>query len=213
MEHIFWENADTIDILKMQLLNQHVFLGQTDTVLGLMANADQIGLNALNTIKDRNSKPYIVLVGELLQIENIVSQDIWIRWSQFLKCIWPGKVTVIFPKKPDLIIDSGCKTIAVRFPAHEYLAELARSFDFGIFSTSANLSGSKIPLSIDKIEDAILKNIEVIVTNKNDICLVQHISLPSTIVDCTGNNPQIIREGIVSAEIIEKIWNDSQKIM
>ena len=117
---------------------------------------------------------------------------------------WPGALTLIVPRKPDLPVNlSSLMTIGVRMPAHPWALELLRQSG-PLATTSANLSGE--PDS--KTADQVLKYLR----GRFDLLLDGGAcpgGVPSTVVDCTGSEALILREGAISSAAIHQAWGKS----
>lgn len=111
---------------------------------------------------------------------------------------WPGGLTVVVPQRPDTplpaVLTGGLPTIGLRAPAHDAPRTLARGVG-PLPVTSANVSG------LPEAGDA-----SAIVTQLGDaIDLVldggpAHGGPPSTVVDCTGERPVVLRIGAIPLE-------------
>lgn len=192
----WWQDRQTISLLKNSLHADHCSITSTDTVLGLLAPFTQNGLEKLNTIKgSQQNKPNLVLIGSPKKLEAFVDTAILNeKICKLIEICWPGPVTLIFKALPNwprqLVSAQG--TIALRCPKHTGLLTLLESFD-GLFSTSANLSGQKPPESIDEIDPSILSHIDYIVVDQEQRA---EKSLPSTILDISdGKSIKVVREG------------------
>ncbi len=196
-----WNNFDERLAIINSLRQDNINLSSTDTVLGLLGRLTQKSFDKLNKIKERNDKPYIILVESLekaqlfshsFQIENIM------RLAQI---VWPGPVTLIVKANQSLpkFLKSTNNTIALRIPKHEGLLAILRQFD-GLFSTSANKAGMPVPNSLNEIEPTIIAAIDhIIVDIEKEIK-----NIPSTILDCTGAQIKVIRQGAYPVEELKK---------
>ncbi len=173
----------------------------TDTVLGFLAPITKKSFEQLNLFKNRSNKPYLILLADLDSIGNFCSR-LPLQIENFLKKIWPGPITVLLPANANLkpYVTAGKKTVALRMPDHTQLRALAKEYN-GLFSTSANSAGRPVPLSVSEIEPALLQQVNLVINN-------QQKQLPSTIVDLSGEKPVIVREGAVSKEEINKLFED-----
>jgi tRNA threonylcarbamoyl adenosine modification protein (Sua5/YciO/YrdC/YwlC family) len=197
MRRLLWDNPETMDLLKKELQKGSVILGEGDTVLGLLADVSAQGVAMLNAIKGRSKKPYLILVHDykkaLKLIQDEPKQSFQIE--KLMNVCWPGPVTLIFKAKNTIpafmkAIDG---TIALRVPNHKGLLQLLAQFD-GLFSTSANSSGKPVPSSINEIDESIMRSVSAIVLN-GEHETSQSTSLPSTIIDCTGERLVVVRQG------------------
>lgn len=188
-----WGDGDTRGLAVATLKRAGVILSTTDTVVGLLALADKQGYQALNALKGRENKPYIVLVGSLEALADVVKLPL-APAVQALVCVcWPGPVTLVLPAKPGLpscICSDG--TIGVRLPAHEGLRYLAGECG-PLFSTSANLAGMPVPKTIAGVHPAILNAVSLIITDEHEG------EVASTVLDCTHDPIKVLREGACSS--------------
>ena len=116
--------------------------------------------------------------------------------KEFLKQVWPGKITCVLPTK-----DGG--TIGVRMPNHDLILKIIEKFGGPIAGTSANVSGEKEHTKIGELIEE-FKNLKVqpdLILDAGDLTL----SKPSTVLDCTTRPPKILREGAVSEEELKKM--------
>ena len=182
------------------LRQNKVIAGTSDTVIGLLTSLSAHGKKALDKIKGRTDKPYIVLItdkkrGGLFSpiFENSQFQ------SLFDAC-WPGPLTVIVPAHEHLssFLKSSSGTIALRVPRHDGLQAILPFFK-GLFSTSANLSGQSSVHSINDLDPLIIKKVSFIVDDENN-----RFSEASTILDLTSKVPQVIREGGYSKSYLQQ---------
>jgi len=193
---LLWKNPETLEILKNVLKSNKVALTTTDTILGLLATTDKQGACALDIIKKRCKKPYIILmdsVDKVFSYAKIPNCNI----TQFIKLCWPGPVTLIFRSK----IDSN--TIGIRIPDHKGLLKLLSYFD-GLYSTSANISGQAVPNSISEVNKEIIESVGCIVVEDN----IDIETVPSTILDCTSGKIRVIREGAYPIDKLEKLYGE-----
>lgn len=194
IERAFWNDKISIERLAAVLRDGGIAIGSSDTVFGLICSLKCEGKRALDRIKKRVDKPYLVLIGaqtdltklidpaQLLQIENLIAQ------------CWPGPVTLIVRARADLpdFMKGPDGTIALRMPKHEGLQQLLSHFD-GLFSTSANISGEVVPTSIEEVDPRVLEKCAVVVLD--DSSGKKSGNIPSTILDCTGEKVRVVRQG------------------
>ena len=115
---------------------------------------------------------------------------------------WPGALTLVLPafySVPD-IITAGGKTVAVRIPAHPVPVALAKGLRMPIVGTSANLSGKLSPLTADEVLAQLGDKIDFVIDGGR--CPG---GKESTIIDVTGKQPVLLREGALSRAEIERV--------
>ena len=168
----------------------------TDTVYGLGAPAfDNAAIESIYLAKERPVEKAIpILIGDLSDLEK-VGLDITDMALRFTARFWPGPLTCIIPKKPTLPpAVSATPTVAVRIPDHpDALALLRAAGPMAV--TSANISGAQNPLTAQDVYDQLHGRIPLILDGGKTPG-----GIPSTLVDCTGDYPIILREGPVTME-------------
>ena len=206
---LLWNKDQDIDQIAHSLLQGCVVVGTSDTVLGLLANTTQLGFNTLSAIKQRNHKPYIILIDNIDKLKHFAQDSVTDSVHKLLQTCWPGPLTVLLTAKhglPDFLQSEDGK-IALRIPKHAGLLKLLANFE-GLFSTSANLAGEHVPALASEL------NIEIV--NKIDLVILDHYNqssivgaLPSTILDLSTGDVKLIRAGAYAREILEQIYGSS----
>ncbi|MCF8067977.1 MAG: threonylcarbamoyl-AMP synthase [Desulfobacterales bacterium] len=164
-----------------------------------------IGADALNpeavervyNIKGRPmDKPLSMLILNKDELKEYV-EEIPPVASTLMEIFWPGKLTLIFKAKdtlPQRLI-AGTGKIGIRLPEHPFSRLIMKSFKRPITATSANLSGQEGCFNCSELEPSLIEKLDLII----DAGQLKG-GLGSTVVDVTNNDPQVIREGTVSAE-------------
>lgn len=166
----------------------------TDTLYALAADAlDEDAVQEVFRVKGRAAdQPLPVCVAGLEDVAHVatvspLARALGERW-------WPGPVTLVTRAKPWLpdAVTGGTGTVAVRAPAHAFALALARGF--GPFTvTSANRSAQAPAADVAAARDALGGAVRVYVDGG------ALKGVPSTVVDCTGDTPRVLREGAVPA--------------
>ena len=163
----------------------------TDTVYGLAADAFRTGAaDRLFAAKRRPRDVDLpVLVTGREQAEELATgiPDVAFR---LMERFWPGALTLVLPRDPEVVADLGDDeaTIGLRSPDHAVARELCRRVG-PLATTSANLHGQ--PTATTAGEVARLFGPAVPVVLDGGTCA----GSPSTVVDCTGEEPKLLREG------------------
>lgn len=169
----------------------------TDTFYGLAANPfDSQVVSRLFDIKGReSSKPILLLISRLEMLPSLV-EEISPLAEKVMARFWPGPLTLIFKaskRLPDLLT-GGTGTIGIRFPKAVLPVRLIDRVGFPITATSANRSGEPSPASAQEVARALGASLDGILDGGP--CS----TLPSTVLDVTTSEPNLLREGRVSAE-------------
>jgi L-threonylcarbamoyladenylate synthase len=195
--------AAEIDAIASVLHEGGVALLPTDTIYGLHALAtDSTAIERLATIKGRdNGKPFVVIGANDAQLEQI---GIAFRpeLRTILTSVWPAPLTAILPLTHRVAASRGAASLAVRVPDLAWLRDLL-SRTGPLASTSANRSGEP-PISTPNQLDPELQNrLDLLV----DVGVFE--GEPSMIVDFTGDELRLIREGAPS--FTQKVWKTLRK--
>ena len=195
--------AAEIDEIASILRQGGVALLPTDTIYGLHALAnDSPAIERLATIKGRDDgKPFVVIGANDAQLEQIgiaFRPDV----RTILTSLWPAPLTAVLPLSHPVAAGRGARALAVRVPDVAWLRELL-SRTGPLASTSANRSGDP-PISTPNQLDPELQNrLDLVV----DMGVFE--GEPSMIVDFTGDEPRLVREG--ASSFAQKVWKTLRK--
>ena len=156
----------------------------TDTVYGLGADAsDEVAQKRVYAIKGRPvGMPLILMAAAESQLEGWVHIDT--RAEEFIRKWWPGPLTLILHAM-------GGTTLGVRVPKQDVALELLRASG-PLMTTSANLHGHEPAMTAE--EASALPGLAAILDGGR-----APGGTPSTVLDLTGPEPHILREGAISA--------------
>jgi tRNA threonylcarbamoyl adenosine modification protein (Sua5/YciO/YrdC/YwlC family) len=200
---LIWTKENNIRTLVRELENGGVALGTSDTVLGFLAKVSEQGMLALNAIKGRVDKPYIVLIGQKSRV-SYFSDNISISAQALIESCWPGPLTLIFKAKIGLpsYAQGLHGTVAIRMPAHEGILTLLQDIPM-VFSTSANKAGQPVPSRLEDVDPEIIKQVGAFIMD--DVRSHCASITPSTIIDCTGTRLKVVREGAYAIDKLETV--------
>lgn len=175
----------------------------TETVYGLGANAyDEKAVRKIFKAKGRpGDNPLIVHVAYKRDI-SILAAEITPSAKKIIKKFFPGPATVILKKNeivPD-VVTGGLDTIAIRMPASKIAREFIKACGVPIAAPSANSSGSPSPTSFVHVLKDMKGKIPCILTGPD-----AKYGLESTVIDCTGKHPVILRPGSITLEQLKKL--------
>ncbi len=176
----------------------------TETVYGLGCDpGNRDAVKRIRSLKGRDgNKPMILLVPNVQQVENLC-QFIPDKAGILMDTFWPGPMTLVIPgskNAPDSVI-SPEKTIAVRISPDPVCLQLMKVWKHPIVSTSANLSGMEPAISANEVEDYFRGHIDLILDGG-----LRKEQNPSTLVNLSGSQLRILREGAISGEKILNVW-------
>jgi len=193
------ENPASIQTALELLRDGEIVAFPTDTVYGLGANAFYSpGIIKLFEAKGRDAnKAIAVLIGDIEQI-NMLTDQINENAVILAKKFWPGGLTIVLPKKIELpeLLSAG-NSIGIRMPNHPVAIELLREFG-PIAATSANLSGKTNPQDAHDVLQQLNNRVPLILDGGK--CPG---GIPSTVIDCSTDEIQILRAGAISQQQIE----------
>lgn len=181
-----------------------VIVYPTDTLYGLGADAlSDEAVSKIHTIKGRDEhKPIHAIVADLEMAERFAYIDGTARIlaEKFL----PGPLTLILKKKDGIEtgIAKGIDTFGIRIPDNSFCRQLVESFGGPITTTSANRAGMHPMPTVQGILEQFGEQAELIACSIDAGEAPKRV--PSTVVDCSGERPIILREGAISAD---EIWD------
>ncbi len=173
----------------------------TETVYGLGADAtDARAVARLYQAKGRPSfNPLIAHVADLAAARQAG------KFGTFAETLatkfWPGPLTLVVPATGVVceLARAGLNTVALRVPKHPVAQSLLVAFGKPIAAPSANRSGQVSPTSAEHVLADLFGRIDFILDGGST-----PLGLESTIVDCTGQIPRLLRSGGITRAEIEK---------
>ena len=180
----------------------------TETVYGLGADAtNEDAIARVYKVKGRPiGHPLIVHISSLGNLDKW-ARDIPEYAVKLARAFWPGPMTLILPRT-DLAKDfvtGGQDNVGIRIPSHTVALALLKEFEDkggpGVAAPSANRFGAVSPTTATavgiELADFLSENDQIL---DGGPCLV---GVESTIINCTQNQPSILRPGAVTKEMIE----------
>ncbi len=176
----------------------------TETVYGLGARADSDGAVALIfEAKGRPADhPVIVHVADATAAAQYAAN--WTPLAERLTArLWPGPLTIIVERKPGIgaAAAAGQDSVGLRCPAHPVAQALIRAAATkgvsGVAAPSANLFGRVSPTTAAHVAADFPDDLLVL---DGGAC---EVGIESSIVDCRGTAPVLLRPGMLSKELIE----------
>jgi L-threonylcarbamoyladenylate synthase len=161
-----------------------------DTVYGLAARPDEESTRRLYALKGRAAEQPTALVA--IDAQSLVESIPGLEAELLL----PGPFTLIVPnpeRRLPWLTGARPDTIGVRLPELTGVAADVLAAVGVVAATSANDPGGPDPASFDEVPEEIRTGAGAAVDG-GDL-----LGIPSTVIDLTGPEPQIVREGAVSA--------------
>lgn len=171
----------------------------TDTVYGVGALAfNAAAVESIYAAKDRPVEKAIpILIGGPEDLDKVTG-DIPPMAAKLAARFWPGPLTLVIPKHPDLPdVVSAAPTVGVRVPDHPVARTLLRAAG-PMAVTSANISGKASPRTVEEVSRQLSGRIPLILDGGETPG-----GVPSTVVNCLGTEPVILREGPITMKDIQ----------
>ena len=182
----------------------------TETVYGLGADASNLQAVArIYQVKGRpTDHPLIVHIAGLEYLEQWIS-DIPEYAIALARKFWPGPMTLIL-RRSELAKDyvtGGQDTVGIRIPNNSLALALLEAFHklggHGVAAPSANRFGQVSPTTAEAVQEELGEFLL-----DNDLILdggSSEVGLESTIIDCTGVLPRILRPGAITISMLEEV--------
>ncbi len=194
-------SAEVINLAATVLREGGIVVFPTETVYGIGASSTSFtGSHEIFDIKVRPlDKPMPWLVENDDALLDKYGVDVPEYAHVLAKAFWPGALTLVV-KASDIVgkdfrADDG--TIGLRSPDHEVVMELIQASGAALIATSANTSGVPAPSAFSDVEARIVAAADVSLDGGE----TEH-KQASTVVDCTGAEPVIAREGAIPKDVI-----------
>src|SRR3954471_13045262 len=205
----FWSDAEVAAAIRPALEQMElrlVLAYPTETVYGFGGAIDRDSVDRLVKMKRRPpGKPFLLLVDGAAMVDRL-DLHLPAYAARLVAVHWPGPLTLVLRGgegrvPPRLRGPEG--GVAVRWTSHAGIQRLIRAHGSALTSTSANLPG--IPPAqtarevVEQWPDVIARGVLRVLDGGR---LVP--SEPSTVIDCTGRYPRIIRPGAISAAVLRE---------
>ena len=181
----------------------------TETVYGLGVDAEnQSAVARMYQVKNRPANhPVIVHIAELKDVD-YWAKEIPEYAINLMRDFWPGPMTLLLKRsdKAKDFITGNQEIVGLRIPAHSLALNLLTEFKKlggnGIAAPSANRYGAVSPTTAQAVSaelEEYLQPEDQILDGGSSL-----VGVESTIIDCSKENPSILRPGAVTAEIVEQ---------
>src|SRR5690349_7778833 len=189
------------------IANGGVIAFRTDTFYGL--GADPFNAAAVAKIRElkgrEDDKPILLLISDASFVERVIAG----RSAAFTlaaDAFWPGPLTIIgvavaaLPQE----ITARTGTVGVRLPADETVRALVCECGGILTATSANPAGREPALSAQQVAEYFpdASGLDLIVDGGAVI-----VTEPSTVLDATVSPPRVVREGAVTRDVIQQLFD------
>ncbi len=196
MKVISADDQNLVETAAQVLSQGGLIVYPTETAYGI--GVDATNPAAVSKLLEYKKRPEGKAISIAVESEDMAEKYVNINSEakSFYKNFLPGPVTIVSNSKSkvDKRLESEKGTLGIRIPDYKLILEIISHFNKPITATSANLSGSKTPYSIEDILDNLPEK------NKNLIDLIIDAGTlpknpPSTVIDTTSNELTVIRSG------------------
>ena len=178
----------------------------TETVYGLGANGlDPQAVARIFAAKGRpQDNPLILHIPEASWLDRYC-QSIPERAWALAEAFWPGPLTLILPRKPEVpdAVTAGLDTVGMRCPAHPLCRAIIRLAGVPVAAPSGNTSGRPSPTTAQHMLEDMDGKIDAIVDGGP--CTV---GVESTILDLTETTPRLLRPGGITLEQLKSVLGE-----
>jgi L-threonylcarbamoyladenylate synthase len=190
-----------------KLMDGHLVAFPTETVYGLGADAtNKTAVAKLYAVKGRPADHPLIVHVHSMQAMGDWADEIPAFAIALARDFWPGPMTLILNRSSlaQDFITGGQNSVGIRVPDHVVALALLNAFHGlggkGIAAPSANRFGHVSPTTAQAVKDELASYL-----NEQDQILDGGpctVGVESTIIDCTGDVPKILRPGAITAEMI-----------
>lgn len=175
----------------------------TETVYGLGADVfNEAAIEMIFAAKQRPAdNPLIAHIGSLEQI-GLLAETIPEHAERLIEAFFPGPLTVVLRRAHVVpaIATAGLDTIGIRMPRHPVAHALLKACAVPLVAPSANLSGRPSPTTWQAVFEDLDGRIDCILQGD-----AAEIGLESSVVDCTGAVPVVLRKGSLSIDDLREV--------
>ncbi len=175
----------------------------TETVYGIGADAynEDAVLKVFEAKSRPRDNPLIVHAATTQQVGQLASSIPGVA-VDLMESFFPGPLTLILPRHPQLpaVTTGGLETVAVRVPGHSLARAFLAACETPVAAPSANISGRPSATTWRHVLDDLRGFIACLLRDDGP-----GAGLESTVVDCTGDKPVLLRPGVVSLEALRRV--------
>src|SRR3972149_6692169 len=145
------------------------------------------------------SRKDITLLTQLKQYKSDMADAIEKKQERLMNAFWPGPLTIVFRASESVspLLTAYTGKIGIRLPDNELCRNVIAKLEHSITATSANITGEKSLENPEDVIKAIGDKIDVLIDGGTT-----RGGYESSVVDVTGKQPVILREGAISGSII-----------
>ena len=200
--------VDAVQAAAKTLLQGNLVAFPTETVYGLGADAlNKQAVARIYEVKGRPADHPLIIHLHSMQVMGQWVEDVPEYAIALARNFWPGPMTLIFQRSQlaQDFVTGGQESVGIRVPDHVVALALLEAFHDlggrGVAAPSANRFGHVSPTTAQSVSDELseyLKPEDQILDGGS--C---NVGVESTIIDCTGEVPRILRPGGITVEMIK----------
>lgn len=205
----FWSPPEieaSLDATIAHLNARGVLAYPTETVYGFGTAVDQAAVETLVQLKRRPpAKPFLLLIAGSEMLARL-DLSLTSTAARLAARHWPGPLTLVLSggdRRVPARLRGPEGGVAVRWTSHEGLQRLLLAYGDPITSTSANRPRQPPAMTAGEIvsqwQSEVARNVIRVLDGGR---LVE--SAPSTVVDCTGHRPRVIRPGAIPSSVLRE---------
>lgn len=192
---IIRQTIDSFPKIAELIFSGGVISFRTDTFYGL--GADPFNRTAVLRIKQlkgrEEHKPILIIISDRDQVDRFLTSPSQ-AFNRLTETFWPGALTLIGKAHAEVpeVITAGTKTVGLRLPDDEKVRALVRACGGALTATSANPSHAQPAATAREVHEYFGDSVDLIVDDG-----AARTNLPSTVVDVSGTQPMLVREGVI----------------
>lgn len=190
----------TASTLSRALRDGQAVIVATDTVYGLAALPGSMGYASIFELKERPADQVLPWLVHDVHVLDVLADDVPAYARRLAQMFWPGALTLVL-RASRLACELGGVaadgTIALRSPDASELLALLAELDAPLACTSANVHGEPAPSRLADVPASMRE-----LPGGDSLLEVCCVGRASTIVDCTGPYPKILREGPIPEQVL-----------
>lgn len=175
-----------------------VVAAPTDTLVGLLACAnDERAVASVLAIKGAERQAPLPVLIEDMEMALQLAASFPEAARLLAERGWPGPLTLVVRAQPGVLPDgitAGRPTVGLRIPGPSPALNLLREVHMPLTGTSANPTGCPPPTSSADLDERVVATVEVVLAGGGSI------GIASTVVDATGDELRILRQGSFELE-------------
>ena len=203
-------NKESITLACKLLKQGEIVAIPTETVYGLAGDCTNgEAVKKIFIAKGRpQDNPLIVHISNMNMLNGIVS-EVPTDAKLLAKHFWPGPLTIIMPRGESICDETcaGLDSVGVRMPSNEIARQIIEESGIAFSAPSANLSGKPSPTTAQDVFEDMNGKIPLIIDGGSSQAGVE-----STVVSVLGDTPVILRPGVITKEMMEKVLGKNVEI-